>query len=84
MSAQEALVLVNHLHDKLAELIRSIVTEIEDDGGLSKWEALMLGFQAASFGGEVITMVKALDPQALKDMLYVLEHGDWTLPPGLC
>jgi hypothetical protein len=82
MSRQEALFIVNQLHDQISALAREIVKSLEDNK-ISIWEGFRLSMQSTTLASTVMGILQNAPPEVRKDLLYILEHGDWILPPGL-
>lgn len=78
MPYDEALVIVNDMHDQLAGLTRSIVTALNDNK-VSAMEGMLVGMRGMSVATAIMTIVSAAPPDIRQDILYVLENGTWTV-----
>lgn len=81
MAHDEALLMLNVLHDQLTALIRSGITALADNK-MSAFEGMLLMMKASTLGVTVHTLIQGMTPAMRSEMLYVLEHGDFVLPPG--
>ena len=81
MAHDQALAIVNMMHEQLADLARAIVTAL-NDGTVAPWEGMQLGMQGMTLASSVMALVQGLDTATRDDVLYVLEHSERVLPPG--
>jgi hypothetical protein len=80
MSRETALLTVNRLQSQMTSLARGIVTALADKK-VSPWEGMQLGMQAMQLGTYAMALLQGLDSETKAELLYVLEHGQWMLPP---
>lgn len=78
MAHEDALMIVNTLQRQLSTLARGIVRALEDNK-VSGPEWSMLGMQGANLAMFCITNFQGMTPELRKDILYVLEHGEWAV-----
>jgi hypothetical protein len=79
MAHEEAVVIVNDIHDQLAALARSIVTALNDNK-ISGLEGMMVGMRGMQVATAIMTIIRDAHPDIRQDILYVLEHGEWVVP----
>lgn len=72
----EALDSVNLIQKQLAVFARAVVGAAS--GGISKFEYFTLGLKGVALANAIIALVES-DAAVRQDILYVLEHGVWTL-----
>ena len=78
MAHEIALALINNVQQNLASIARGVVAAMADKK-LTGMEGLMLGMQAAQLGGALLLAIEGTDAVTQKDILYCLEHGQWTM-----
>jgi hypothetical protein len=79
MEHEQALMIVNSMQRHMSQLAGSIVTMLADKK-VSPWEGMQVSMQAMQLGSYVMMTCQSLDDETKKDLLYVLEHGEWSLP----
>ena len=82
MAHETALLIVNTLQQHLATLVRGVVTALAHRK-VSPMEGVMLGMQGMNLATYALTVMQASEPGTLQDVLWVLEYGQWTTPPGV-
>jgi hypothetical protein len=79
--ANEAgLLVVNEMKSQLTSMARNVVTALADER-LSALEIFSLATRALLLGQTLTTLVQSKDRQTAREILHVLEHGQFTLPP---
>lgn len=81
MTYEMELYQVNDIKSQLARLARSIVQALQDHK-VTPLEGMLLGNRGLLFAMTMVTMLESLPPEQLEGVLYVLEHGEITLPPA--
>lgn len=76
---EDALLIVNTMHEQLATLARAVVVALQDNK-VSVWEGIALSTKALGIAASLQAIVQGVDKEALADVLYVLEHARLTLP----
>lgn len=79
MPHSNALFIVNSLQEQLRGLVRSSIHAMQD-GKVGTWEAWALGLKGINTATSIIALLQEMDEATKKDILYVLEHGEWVLP----
>jgi len=79
MAYEEATAVINDIHMQLAMLARNIVSAL-DDNKVSTFEAMSIGMRGMSTASAIMGMFRLTSPEVRKDILYVLERGQWTMP----
>lgn len=79
MAKEEAVMMVNTIKGGWATLARQIVTALKD-GKISPIEGMQLGMQGLNAATMLASVFQGMDPALRDDLLYVLEHGQITLP----
>lgn len=82
MAYEMALLIANDMHRQFASLTRGTLDMLKD-GKVSPWEGMALGMKAMTLGSYVLTLLQGMDTAMQADLLYVLEYGQWGLPPPL-
>jgi hypothetical protein len=80
MAHEEALAIVNTLQGQLAGLARSVVQALSDEK-ISSWESMQVGMQGMSIASSIMEVIHGTSPETCADILFVLEHGRWVMPP---
>lgn len=79
MAYEEAVFVVNSLQKQLSGLARGIVTALADSK-ISAYEGMAVGMQGMQVATSIMTLMKDAPPEIRQDILYVLEHGEMTVP----
>ena len=80
MAHEEALAIANTLQGQLAGLVGSVVQALSDTK-ISAWESMQIGMQGMSTASSIMAAIQGASPETRADILFVLEHGQWVLPP---
>jgi hypothetical protein len=80
MAHEETLAIVNTLQSQLAGLARSVVQALSDEK-ISSWESMQVGMQGMSIASSIMEVIHGTSPETRADILFVLEHGRWVMPP---
>lgn len=80
MDTDNAVIIVNDIHDQLALLARAIVTALRD-GKVSILEGFTLGMKGMALAEGVIVALQGSTAEERQAILSVLEHGTWIMPP---
>lgn len=78
MDHEAGLQIVNGLHTQFADLARAIVNAL-NDGKIGPFEGMILSMKGMSVAAFVVSVLQGMDTATRKDILYTLEHGNWTL-----
>lgn len=81
MDTNMAVLTVNTMHQQLAQLVRTIVTSL-DDGRVSPMEGLMLGVKGMAVAQTVLIILQGSTAADRQAIVNVLEHGTFTVPPA--
>jgi len=81
MPSDAALMLVNQIKAQVAGLVREVQTDLAD-GKLQAPESIGLAMHGMLFASTLVTALQGADPTMRRDILTVLEHGQWVMPPG--
>lgn len=79
---EEALLAVNQMKRQMAMLARTIVNALADKK-VSVWEGMGIAMQGTQFASSLVGLLQAENVELQKQILYVLEHGEFTLPEGV-
>ena len=82
MAHEQAVAIVNTFYQHIVDLARGIATAL-DDGKVSPWEGMHLGMQGMATSSYLMSMLQGLDKATRDDVLFVLEHSERVLPPGM-
>ena len=75
---EAALSIINELHDQIATLARAVIKALADKK-VSPLEGIMLAMKGSSLATYILTMLDGVDLETRADLLYVLEHGRWSM-----
>ena len=81
MAYETGLFVVNNMKGELAGMARNVVNALADDR-LSPLEIFSLATRALLLGQTLTALVQSKDRQTAREILHVLEHGQFTLPPA--
>lgn len=81
MAHEQALSMVNTIKMSWAHLARAIVMALKD-GKVTPFEGMQLGMQGLQAATMLTSMFQGMDAATRDDLLWVLEHGTFALPPG--
>ena len=81
MAYETGLVVVNDMKQQLAGMARNVVHALADER-LSAIEIFSLATRALLLGQTLTGLVQSKDRQTAKEILHVLEHGQFVLPPA--
>lgn len=79
MAHEEAVAIVQSLHQQLAGFARGCVSALADRK-VSAAEGMQLSMQALLLGSSMQALLQRATPTVRNDILWVLEHGRLTLP----
>jgi hypothetical protein len=80
MAYETGLLIVNDMKQQLAGMARNVVQALADDR-LTYTEIFSLATRSLLLGQTLTGLVQSKDKQTAKEVLHVLEHGQFSLPP---
>lgn len=81
MSRTAALAAINQTQHSLATTARAVADALKDSK-VTPMEGMMLGMSGMQLATQILMLFQGQDAETRADMLYILEHGQWTLPEG--